>query len=111
MLLGAHQLYQYDDNHLTLKSTKFYIHPQYNASRIKNDIGLIELPKVINFTSDFTIFFRNLLSCIWTFFSMIHFLESISPVCLPMRRSADYDMAGEFMVAAGWGKTSTSKFK
>ena len=42
---------------------------------------------------------------------MIHFLESISPVCLPMRRSADYDMAGEFMVAAGWGKTSTSKFK
>ena len=45
------------------------------------------------------------------FSSMIHFLESISPVCLPMRRSADYDMAGEFMVAAGWGKTSTSKFK
>ena len=121
VLLGAHQLYQYDDNHLTLKSTKFYIHPQYNASRIKNDIGLIELPKVINFTSDFMFFFLILLSCIWTFFlkkksiidfsSMIHFLESISPVCLPMRRSADYNMAGEFMVAAGWGKTSTSKFK
>ena len=44
-------------------------------------------------------------------FFMILFLESISPVCLPMRRSADYNMAGEFMVAAGWGKTSTSKFK
>ena len=57
VLLGAHQLYQYDDKHLTLKSTKFYIHPQYNASRIKNDIGLIELPEAVNFTSDFTIFF------------------------------------------------------
>ena len=44
-------------------------------------------------------------------FFMILFLESISPVCLPMRRSADYNMDGEFMVAAGWGKTSTSKFK
>ena len=42
---------------------------------------------------------------------MILFLESISPVCLPVRRSAGYNMAGEFMVAAGWGKTSTSKIK
>ena len=42
-------------------------------------------------------------------FFLIFFLESISPVCLPTRRSADHNMAGEFMVAAGWGKTSTSK--
>ena len=57
ILLGTHHRYQYDPNNLALKSTKFYIHPEYNAVRIENDIGLVELPQPVNFTSDYTFSF------------------------------------------------------
>lgn len=87
IILGAHHLYNSHDqpNYKTLKATKFINHPQYDPTKIANDVALIELPKEITYN------------------------EHTRPACLPLRKSIEKDITGTMMVAAGWGKTNDSK--
>jgi len=82
VLVGIHQLQNYDPDNLALRSTQFTLHPDYNPVKIENDIGLIQLPQKISYT------------------------DKIRPACLPLKRSMDQDLSGRYMVAAGWGKQS-----
>ena len=50
VLVGIHQLQNYDPDNLALRSTQFTLHPDYNPVKIENDIGLIQLPQKISYT-------------------------------------------------------------
>ena len=50
VLMGIHQLENYDPDNLALRSTQFMLHPDYNKVKIENDIGLIQLPKKIAYS-------------------------------------------------------------
>ena len=83
LLIGASHLTNHNaEKTVKLKSTDFYIHPDYSAEKIMNDVGLVKLPENVPYS------------------------ENIRPICLPLKRSQNEDIDGRFMVAAGWGKTS-----
>ena len=83
LLIGASHLTNHNsEKTVKLKSTEFFIHPDYSAEKIMNDVGLVKLPKKIKYS------------------------ENIRPICLPLKKSQNEEINGRFMVAAGWGKTS-----
>jgi len=50
--LGARNVKSYNEpNRIVLKSSQYYIHPQYQKANTKNDIALIRLPVPITFNS------------------------------------------------------------
>ena len=53
VLVGIHQLQNYDPDNLALRSTQFTLHPDYNPVKIENDIGLIQLPQKISYTGTY----------------------------------------------------------
>jgi len=86
VILGAHHLYDPENqpNYLTMKAVNFVNHPDYDPSKIANDVALIELPQEVQYN------------------------DHTRPACLPLKDSVNTDITGTEMVAAGWGKTNDS---
>lgn len=81
VFLGAHNVReQYEEGRVEQTAAEFFAHPDYNPSTIKNDIGLVRLPKPVNFT------------------------DTIRPICLPSYSEEDEKFAGLDAPASGWGK-------
>ena len=71
VFLGAHNVKEEtEDGRLELVSTNWFAHPKWNQITISNDIGLVQLPRKINFT------------------------ETIRPICLPSYSDVDDKFAG-----------------
>jgi hypothetical protein len=51
--LGTNQFDGRDDGSLLLNATTTIVHEQFNSSTFNNDIALIQLPKPVNFTSEY----------------------------------------------------------
>jgi len=70
---------------LAITSTRLITHPSWSSNGIRNDIGLIQLPSAVTFTS------------------------RIRPVCLPRRSlHANQNFAGQRAQISGWGRYSDS---
>lgn len=81
VFLGAHNVREEsEEGRLEFIAAEFFAHPEYSATTIKNDIGLIRLPQPINFT------------------------DTIRPICLPSYSEEDEKFAGLDAPASGWGK-------
>ncbi|KAF2897101.1 hypothetical protein ILUMI_09082, partial [Ignelater luminosus] len=60
------------------------VHSDYKSKTFENDIALIKLATPINFS-----------------------YENAQPICLPMSKTAKYDLNNNFAVVTGWGVTES----
>jgi len=85
VFLGAHNVKEEtEEGRLELVSTNWFAHPKWSQITISNDIGLVQLPRKINFT------------------------ETMRPICLPSYSDVDDKFAGLDAPASGWGKPTDS---
>lgn len=70
-----------DDTSINMTSTQLYIHPEYNASNLNNDVSLIQLPNPVTFTTN------------------------IQPIALVSSSQANSDFVGTTAIIAGFGLT------
>ncbi len=81
VFLGAHNVREAsEEGRLEIVAKKWFPHPQWSQIRIKNDIGLIELPEPIEFN------------------------DIIRPICLPSYSDESDNFAG-LDVRIDWTKT------
>ncbi|XP_045139168.1 chymotrypsin BII-like [Portunus trituberculatus] len=80
VVMGAHNIRQNEASQVTLTSTNFFTHADWNYFSLKNDIALIKLPSAVSFNS------------------------YIQPVSLP---SSDVSV-GTIVTPTGWGRPSDS---
>ncbi|KAJ8982906.1 hypothetical protein NQ317_004560 [Molorchus minor] len=79
--LGAHNIDESEDGQVTLISTEFIIHPDYDRDSMVNDIALIGLPSDVPFNGN------------------------IDRVVLPGRGDVANTYDEELGMVAGWGKS------
>lgn len=81
VFLGAHNVREvFEEGRIEVTAAEFFAHPSYSQIGIVNDIGLIRLPRPVNFT------------------------ENIRPICLPTYSEEDEKFANLDAPASGWGK-------
>jgi hypothetical protein len=108
VLLGARNVKSYNEpNRIVLKSSQYFIHPQYQKAIIKNDLALIRLPVPVTFNSKCCIAFLNR-SVVLNEMLMKIYLDYIQPARLP--DSTDPLRVGDAVTVTGWGKTTESIF-
>lgn len=95
--LGSNSLSGTDTNRLTVSTSLYYIHPDFDADTLDNDIGLIKFHMPISYTGKQI----KQLSICWGFKAEI-FLDYIQPVYLPTVHQPD----GMNVTAVGWGQIS-----
>lgn len=114
--IGEHDLYkskdcvyQYKKNicskdPVNIPVDNYFIHPSYDSTILKNDIGLVKLKNVIIFTRKYNILI------FFAFFTFFVYLGFIQPTCLPFERNFENrNLTGEKLLVSGWGKTDSSK--
>ncbi|XP_063913786.1 brachyurin-like [Zophobas morio] len=77
--LGSNNLNTDDPNRVTVASSEYFLHPDYNPSTLENDIGLIKLRLPVEYTS---------------YLNKVHFLGD------------HYVVPSTTAVVIGWGQTS-----
>lgn len=88
-----------DSSRLTVASSEYVLHPNYNAATLDNDIGLIKLRMKVEFTGEKYLSINLIFSYFW-------FADFIKPItALAMNSLPDYS----YLRAIGWGQTSDSK--
>ena len=83
ILLGSHNIRVDEPFRTQINATEYYLHPGWNTFNLRNDVGLIKLPKPVNYTN------------------------IIRPICLPMM-GGNSDHVGEVEILSGWGRSSDS---
>ena len=85
MLLGAHDLTNYNDENaywVQRAVVEMLRHPEYKPYQKPNDIALLRLDRLVDFAAN----------------------SHIRPVCLPTQTNQSY--AGQTATATGWGLTT-----
>ncbi|KAK8405226.1 hypothetical protein O3P69_001653 [Scylla paramamosain] len=80
VVMGAHNIRQNEPSQVTMTSTNFFTHEQWNSFNLKNDLALIRLPKAVSFNGN------------------------IQAVSLPASDVA----VGTIVTPTGWGRPSDS---
>ncbi|XP_063599993.1 chymotrypsin BII-like [Penaeus indicus] len=80
VVLGAHNIFEAEDTQVTMSSSDFFTHEDWDSFSLANDIALVRLPTPVDFT------------------------ESIAPVKLP---SSDISV-GTTVTPTGWGRPADS---
>ncbi|XP_047486377.1 chymotrypsin BII-like [Penaeus chinensis] len=80
VVLGAHNIFEAEDTQVTMSSSDFFTHEDWDSFSLANDIALVRLPTPVDFT------------------------ESIAPVKLP---SSDISV-GTTATPTGWGRPADS---
>lgn len=82
IVIGAHAIRDpSEEGHLETVALDAFVHPQYDAANIKNDVAIMKV-------------------------SPITFNEFASPICLPERADVGETLVGEVMTISGWGRES-----
>jgi hypothetical protein len=89
-----------DPNRVTVSSSTYILHPDFNLETIENDIGLIKLRMSVEYHSKFN-FFKDICQKN-RFGTVVVYLHPIHP-----REGTLWDNANVYVL--GWGQTSDCK--
>ena len=59
VVLGAHNIMKDEPNQVTLTSTEFTTHQEWNPYTLSNDIAVVKLPHAVKFNSEYLRFLIN----------------------------------------------------
>ncbi|XP_050302337.1 trypsin-1-like [Anthonomus grandis grandis] len=84
--ISQHDLTNKNSNAFQIGIKSLKVHPEYSCNKVKNDIAILELEKIVA----------------WT--------ESVTPACLPDNYEKAYsNFQNEFATVAGWGWTNEER--
>lgn len=107
LLLGAHDRTVPEASQLTIETTEYATHPNWNPSTLANDIALIRLPSPVTFTRSYN---DTILEWIPYYqLGYLPFTAEIAPLCIAP--SSEPDHAGDTLLVSGWGKTADGAFQ